>query len=81
MQGSLPARPGRDGVAQVNKIDTEMDRFSRAVDAFLALPEDEQLRRLEECAARAKEESDRFDQAIRFSDEEWRRFLHQPMTI
>lgn len=65
----------------MNEIDDEMQRFQRAVDAFLVLPEDEQLRRLEECAARAKEESDRFDQAVSFTSEEARRFLHQPMTI
>lgn len=58
-----------------------MDEFRKAVDAFLALPEAEQRRRIEEASRRAKEISDAFDRAISFTSDEERAFLHQPMTI
>lgn len=59
----------------------EMERFQSSVAAFLALPAEEQRRRLDEAAARAKEESDRFERAISFNTQEERDFLHRPMTI
>jgi len=62
-------------------IEQEMEKFKSAVEAFLALPAEEQRRRLDEAAARAKEESDRFERAISFTTEEARDFLHRPMTI
>jgi hypothetical protein len=58
-----------------------MDEFKQAVDAFLALPEEEQIRRIEEAGRKAKEISDAFDRAISFTSDEARQFLRQPMTI
>ena len=51
--------------------------FAAAVERFLALPEEEQVRLINEAEARAKACSDAFDQACRI---DWRD-LHRPMTI
>lgn len=59
----------------------EPEEFKRNVDAFLALPVEEQRRRLDEAAKRAEEISQRFEQAISFTTEEAIKFLHTPMTI
>lgn len=58
-----------------------IDEFKAGVDAFLALPEAEQRRRIEEAGRRAKEISDAFDRAICFTTDEERAFLRRPMTI
>jgi hypothetical protein len=58
-----------------------MDEFQKAVEAFLALPEEEQRRRIEEAGRRAKEISDAFDRAISFTTDEELAFIRQPMTI
>lgn len=65
----------------MSEMDHEMEKFKSAVDAFLRLSPEELSRHLDEASLRAKEASDRFDQACRFTDLEWRNFLHQPMTI
>lgn len=61
-------------------MNTPLEDFAKAMDAFLKLPVEEGARRLEVAARRAREISDRFDQAISFATEEDRRFLRMPMT-
>ena len=55
----------------------KVEEFAQAVEKFLALPEEEQRRALLEAEARAKEISDRFEQACRVDPMD----LCRPMTI
>jgi hypothetical protein len=54
-----------------------MEEFARAVEAFLALPQEEQVRWLDEAARRAKEISDEFDRKLRLDPLD----LFRPMTM
>lgn len=54
-----------------------IEQFAEAVEKFLRLPEEEQRRLLAQAEARAKEISNRFDEACRIDPME----LHRPMTI
>lgn len=56
----------------------KMEEFAKAMEAFLALPLEEQRQRLEEAASQAKRISDDFDRKLRIIDPIW---LFQPMTI
>jgi len=58
-----------------------VEEFKKNVDAFLALPMEEQRRRLDEAARRAEEINQRFLNAISFTTDEARKFLQTPMTI
>lgn len=55
----------------------DAEEFAQAVARFLELPLEEQQARLRDAGARAKEISDRFDQALRIDP----RDLLLPMTI
>lgn len=55
-----------------------MDEFQKAVEVFLALPIEEQRKRIAEAGEAAKRINDDFDRKCRITDPLW---LFQPMTI